>query len=93
MRGGTHSPAGEGGGGQYFGRRQTLDWPLTVYSLYDLWAAETAGPIYVSGEERDSHPGHQSSGQLSGGGGRGEGVIDWLVGEGNQRYAQRHRGR
>jgi hypothetical protein len=25
--GGTHSPGGEG---QYFGRRQTLDWPLTV---------------------------------------------------------------
>ncbi len=23
------------GGGQYFGRRQTLDWPLTVESLYD----------------------------------------------------------
>ncbi len=36
-RGGTHSPGGEGvGGGQYFGRRQTLDWPLTVYSLYVL---------------------------------------------------------
>jgi hypothetical protein len=39
-----HRPA-EGGhtrweergvGGKYFGRRQTLDWPLTVYSLYDL---------------------------------------------------------
>ncbi len=28
--GGTHSPGGEGVGGQYFGRRQTLDWPLTV---------------------------------------------------------------
>jgi hypothetical protein len=27
---GTHSPGGEGVGGQYFGRRQTLDWPLTV---------------------------------------------------------------
>jgi hypothetical protein len=34
--GGTHSPGGEGVGGQYFGRRQTLDWPLTVYSLYGL---------------------------------------------------------
>ncbi len=31
----THSPGGEGVGGQYFRRRQTLDWPLTVYSLYD----------------------------------------------------------
>jgi hypothetical protein len=29
-RRGTHSPGGEGVGGQYFGRRQTLDWPLTV---------------------------------------------------------------
>jgi hypothetical protein len=29
-QGGTHSPGGEGMGGQYFGRRQTLDWPLTV---------------------------------------------------------------
>jgi hypothetical protein len=28
-RGGTHSPGGEGVGGQYFGRYQTLDWPLT----------------------------------------------------------------
>jgi hypothetical protein len=30
------SPGGEGvgGGGQYFGRRQPLDWPLTVSSLY-----------------------------------------------------------
>ena len=28
--GGTHSPGGEGVGGQYFGRRQTLNWPLTV---------------------------------------------------------------
>ncbi len=27
---GTHSPEGWGGGGQYFGRRQALDWPLTV---------------------------------------------------------------
>jgi hypothetical protein len=26
----THSPGGEGVGGKYFGRRQTLDWPLTV---------------------------------------------------------------
>ncbi len=26
----THSPGGEGVGGQYFGRRQILDWPLTV---------------------------------------------------------------
>jgi hypothetical protein len=25
---------GEGMGGQHFGRRQTLDWPLTVQSLY-----------------------------------------------------------
>jgi hypothetical protein len=25
--GGTHSPGGEGVGGQYFGRRQTLDLP------------------------------------------------------------------
>jgi len=33
--GGTHSPGGEGVGGQYFGRRQTLDCPLTVQSLYD----------------------------------------------------------
>ncbi len=29
-RGGTHSPGGEGVGGQYFLRRQTFDWPLTV---------------------------------------------------------------
>ncbi len=29
-RGGTHSPGGEVVGGQYFGRRQTLDWPLIV---------------------------------------------------------------
>ncbi len=29
-REGTHSPGDEGVGGQYFGRRQTLDWPLTV---------------------------------------------------------------
>jgi hypothetical protein len=27
---GTHSPGGEGGGGQYFGRRETKDCPLTV---------------------------------------------------------------
>jgi hypothetical protein len=27
---GTHSPGGEGVGGQYFGRPQTLDWPITV---------------------------------------------------------------
>jgi hypothetical protein len=26
----THSPGGEGVDGQYFGRCQTLDWPLTV---------------------------------------------------------------
>jgi hypothetical protein len=26
----THPPGGEGVGGQYFGRRQTLDWPVTV---------------------------------------------------------------
>jgi hypothetical protein len=29
-RGDTHSQGGEGVGGQYFGRRQTLDWLLTV---------------------------------------------------------------
>jgi hypothetical protein len=29
-------PDGEGVGDQYFGRRQTFDWPLTVYSLYGL---------------------------------------------------------
>ncbi len=28
--GGTHSLGGDGVVGQYFGRRQTLDWPLTV---------------------------------------------------------------
>ena len=28
--GGSHSPGGEGVGGQHFGRSQTLDWPLTV---------------------------------------------------------------
>jgi hypothetical protein len=28
--GGTHSPGGEEVEGQYFGRRQTLDWPLTA---------------------------------------------------------------
>jgi hypothetical protein len=28
--GGTHSLGSDGVGGQYFGRRQTLDWPLTV---------------------------------------------------------------
>jgi hypothetical protein len=28
LRGRTHSPGGEGG--QYFGRRETYDWPLTV---------------------------------------------------------------
>jgi hypothetical protein len=28
--GDTHSPGGEGVGRQYFGRRQTLDWPLIV---------------------------------------------------------------
>jgi hypothetical protein len=27
---GTHSPGGEGVGGQYFGRRHTLDWSLTA---------------------------------------------------------------
>jgi hypothetical protein len=27
---GTRSPGGEGVGGWYFGKRQTLDWPLTV---------------------------------------------------------------
>jgi hypothetical protein len=32
--GGTYSPGDEGVGGQYFGRRQTLDGHLTVYSLY-----------------------------------------------------------
>jgi hypothetical protein len=31
-----HSPRGEGVGGQYFGKRQTLDWPLKVYSLYGI---------------------------------------------------------
>ncbi len=36
-RGDTHSPGGEGVRGQYFGRRQTLDWPLTVKSLYVYW--------------------------------------------------------
>jgi hypothetical protein len=34
-RGDTHSPGDKGVGGQYFGRRQTLDWPLTVLSPYD----------------------------------------------------------
>ncbi len=29
-RGATHSLGGEGVGGQYFGKRQNLDWPLTV---------------------------------------------------------------
>jgi hypothetical protein len=29
-QGGTHSPGGEGEGGQYFARRQTLDWPLST---------------------------------------------------------------
>ncbi len=30
-------PKVEGGaGGQYLGRRQTMDWPLTVYSLYGI---------------------------------------------------------
>jgi hypothetical protein len=29
-----HPPGGEGVGGQYFGRRQTLDWPLTAQYLY-----------------------------------------------------------
>jgi hypothetical protein len=28
--GGTHSPGGDGVGSQYFGRRYTLDWPLTI---------------------------------------------------------------
>jgi hypothetical protein len=28
--GGTNSPGGERWGGQYFGRRQTMEWPLTV---------------------------------------------------------------
>jgi hypothetical protein len=28
--GGTHSPGGEGVGGQYFGRRETKDCPLIV---------------------------------------------------------------
>ncbi len=28
--GGTHSPGGEGVGGQYFGTRQTMERPLTV---------------------------------------------------------------
>jgi hypothetical protein len=31
-----HSPGGEEVGDQYFGRRQTLDWHLAVYSLYGL---------------------------------------------------------
>ncbi len=33
-RRGPHSPGGQGVGVQHFGRRQTLDWPLTVKSLY-----------------------------------------------------------
>ncbi len=33
LQGGTHSPGGEGVGGQYFGRRQPLDWPLIIISL------------------------------------------------------------
>ncbi len=41
-RGGTHSPGGEGVGGQYFGRRQTLDWPLTVKSLYGMYHGSAA---------------------------------------------------
>jgi hypothetical protein len=35
QRRGVHTGrAGWGGGGSNFGRRQTLDWPLTVWSLY-----------------------------------------------------------
>jgi hypothetical protein len=32
-RGVTHSRSGEGAGGQYFGRRKTLDWSLTVHCI------------------------------------------------------------
>ncbi len=36
----SHSPGGEGVEGQYLGRRQTLDWPLTIYSLYEQYAQD-----------------------------------------------------
>ncbi len=42
-------------GGQYFGRRQTLDWPLTVYSLcdtiYRTWDAHVKGFFLSIGPE------------------------------------------
>ncbi len=35
---GVHTRGGEGVGKQYFGRRQTLDCPLTVWSLYGRYS-------------------------------------------------------
>jgi hypothetical protein len=50
---GTHSPGREGVSGQYFGRRQTLDWPLTIISLRTettiFWQRRHFGPSFQMG--------------------------------------------
>jgi hypothetical protein len=49
--GGTYTLAGRrGGGGQYFGRRQTLDWPLTVKSLYGTFTHMQSFVLYRMAE-------------------------------------------
>ncbi len=47
--GGSHSPGGEGVGGQYFGRRRTFDWPDLIYSIISL-------RLTRSNEHNDSAP-------------------------------------
>jgi hypothetical protein len=44
-RGGTQSPSGEGVGGQYFGRRQKLNWPLTIISLRPTVCSEVTPSV------------------------------------------------
>jgi hypothetical protein len=53
ITGGTHSPGGEGVRGQYFGRQETLDCPLTVIislrwnPLPKLTITSPSTPIHV----------------------------------------------
>jgi hypothetical protein len=52
--GGTHSPGGDGVGGQYIGRRQTLDWPLTV--IISLRFAPTPPYLPLRSADTDTVP-------------------------------------
>ncbi len=51
----THRAVRGWGGGQYFGRRQTLDWPLTVYSLYGRGGARTGGAGNTGNRRNAAH--------------------------------------